>query len=237
MFISIPKDFFVPVLFSENFRYNFENDAMEYESDSKESSNGFDRQKLHDLDYIDDTRQDGEFTAEYMENMININDKRIEDQISNYTKSFMKFIGELKKANCLGKSEADSIRLINYYAKSFRDLYNNYKNLIKTIKAPIYPADAERIIDEYMGMIEDIFNKSIEELNCKNLNHDVIEAIIEEIADNAGEILREAIRNINCEFINRKISCKSKEELNDAVKRQGQIYNIIDEEYVREMVK
>lgn len=237
MFISIPKDFFVPVLFSEDFRYNFENDAMEYESDSKESSNSFNRQKLQDLDYIDDTRQDSEFTAEYMENMININDKRIEEQISNYAKNFMKFIEELKRVNCLGTDEADSTRLINYYAKSFRDLYNEYKSLIKTVKAPIYPADAEGIINEYIGRIKDIFNKNIEELNCKNLNYDVIEVVIEEIVDGARAILREGINNINCEFINRKISCISKEELNNSVKRQGKIYNIIDEEFVREMVK
>ena len=103
MFISIPKDFFVPVVFSDDFRYNSENNSMEYDTEySNLNSNS--RKKLQDLEYIDCRGEDTGYTAEYMEDLININDKKIQEQILNYSKSFMKFIEELKRANCLDKN-------------------------------------------------------------------------------------------------------------------------------------
>lgn len=237
MFISIPKDFFVPVVFSDDFRYNSENDAMEYDTDYNNSENKNNRQKLQDLDYLDYRGEDSGtgLTAEYMKNLININDKRIEEQILNYSRTSLKFIDELKRANCLGSDKANIAKLINYFAKSFRDIYNNYKNLIINVSMPISASDENQIIDKYIGELEDVYNKFLGELNCKNLNYDTIEAIMDELFDNARDILREEIRNINCEIVNIRTACKSSEEVKNRFNEGERIFQKLDNEFLMEM--
>jgi hypothetical protein len=238
MFISIPKEFFVPVLFSEDFRYNFESDTMEYDNEVRSitphNDSNINRERLADIDFINDTRQDGEFTTNYMEN---IKDKEIEEQIIGYIKGFMKFINELQKANCLGKSEAESIKLINYYARGFRKLYDDYIKEISNVRRPLYPADVEGFVDHYIGKLEDLYNKNLAELNCENLDYDVIEATIKEIVDDARNILKEEIRNVNCNLVNKESPCKSYDNLKKAFIKDDNIYNAIDNEFVKEMQK
>lgn len=235
MFISIPKDFFVPVVFSDDFRYNSANDSMEYDTDYNNSKSNTNRKMLQDLEPLDIIRSDSNITAEYMENLININDKKIEEQILNYSKSFMKFVEELKEANCLDKNGFNVITLINYYAKSFRKLYNDYKNLIINVSMPISQSDENQIIDKYIGSLEDIYNNNLKSLNCKNLNYDEIEAITDEIFDNAREILKEEIRNINCEIVNKSSNCKNSKEIEEQFSNSDKIYSNLDDEFLMEM--
>ncbi|WP_308779504.1 hypothetical protein [uncultured Clostridium sp.] len=234
MFISIPKDFFVPVVFSDDFRYNSENNSMEYDTEySNLNSNS--RKKLQDLEYIDFRGEDTGYTAEYMEDLININDKKIQEQILNYSKSFMKFIEELKRANCLDKNGFNIGKLINYYAKAFRNLYNDYRKLIINVGMPISASDENQIIDKYIGELEDIYNNNLKELNCKNLNYDEIEATMDTIFNNARKILKEEIRNINCELVNIRSVCKSSMEIENNFKQGENLYSKLDNEFLTEM--
>lgn len=237
MFISIPKDFFVPVVFSDDFRYNSVNDSMEYDTDYNNSKSNTNRKMLQDLEPLDSTRSDSNITAEYMENLININDKKIEEQTSNYSKSFMKFIEELKEANCLDKNGVNVITLINYYAKSFRELYNKYKDLISNVTMPISSSDEDQIIDKYIGSLEDIYNRNLKELNCKNLDFDYIEPTLNEIFDDAREILKEEIRNINCDLVNIRSVCKKPEVIKNQFDMNEKTYNKLDDEFVMEIQK
>lgn len=233
MFISIPKEFFVPVVFSDNFRYNIANDAMEYDNCNRSEKNN--RKSLHDLDNVDYSRADGEFTAEYMENLINIDDKMIENQVLNYSKSFLKLIEDLKKLNCLPDNNRDVIKIVNSYAKGFRDLYNDYKEIINNVSMPISEADENQIIDKYIGEIENMYNKSLQELNCKNLDYNLIEPTINQIFDDARNILKEEIRNINCNIVNRRQSCKNSEEIKSEFNEGDKIYQKLDNEFITEM--
>lgn len=234
MFISIPKDFFVSVVFSDDFRYNSENNSMEYDTEySNLNSNS--RKKLQDLEYIDFRGEDTGYTAEYMEDLININDKKIQEQILNYSKSFMKFIEELKRANCLDKNGFNIGKLINYYAKAFRNLYNDYRKLIINVGMPISASDENQIIDKYIGELEDIYNNNLKELNCKNLNYDEIEATMDTIFNNARKILKEEIRNINCELVNIRSVCKSSMEIENNFKQGENLYSKLDNEFLTEM--
>ena len=166
MFISIPKDFFVPVVFSDEFRYNNENDAMEYDTEYKTFESKNNRQKLQDLDY---RGEDTGFTAEYLENLINIDDKEIEEQILNYSKSFLRFLEELRKANCLDSNKANTVKLVNYYAKSLRDLYSNYKKLIVNVNNLILNYNIT-----YGGQATDC-TPSQSLLFARNINHVIME--------------------------------------------------------------
>ncbi|MDV4151950.1 hypothetical protein R0131_14070 [Clostridium sp. AL.422] len=234
MFISIPKDFFVPVLFNDEFRYNSESNAMEYDTGHNNAKANINRQKLQDIEYA---REETGFTEESLENLINIDDEKIQEQILNYSKSFLKLIEELKNANCLDSNTVDVNKLINNYAKGLRDLYYEYKNLIIEVRLPISQSDEEGIIDEFIGRLEDMYNKNLEELNCKNLNYDVIEGTMDQLFDDARDILREEISNINCELVNRKSTCKSAEEIQSSVNNTEAIYNKIDEEFIMELGK
>lgn len=232
MFISIPKEFFVPVVFSEEFRYNSENDAMEYDNSYRNIINS--RENLHDFNY---RKEDEGFTAEYMENLINIDDKLIEGQVSNFSKSFLKLIEELKSSNCLDPKKYNIKEIINFYANSFRDLYNDYKQIISGVSMPISESDANQIIDKYIGEIEDMYNKALEQLNCKSLNLDIVEGIMDDIFNNARDIIEEEIRNINCELVNVKSSCKSSEEIKNEFNESDKIYGNLDNEFLKEMNK
>lgn len=242
MFISIPKDFFVPVLFSDEFRYNSEDDTMEYDTEENKLNHNINRKRLQDLGAVrgesgGDSVGDSEITPEYVENLININDKKIEEQILKYSYSFIKFLDELKKANCLGNSEADIKSLVNYYANGFRKLYYQYKNLVSEFVMPISSSDEDGIIDKFIGELEDLYNKNIEDLNCKNLNLDAIDATTDEIFNNARDVLKEEIENINCEIVNKITPNKSEEEIRNAVNNADNIYKKLDEEYAMEMEK
>lgn len=233
MFISIPKDFFVPVLFSEDFRYNLENNTMEYDTEMRsDMSSQIDREKIADIDYINNKNQDAEFTTDYIDN---IKDRGIDALVINYIKSFMKFIYELEEANCLGKSITDIVKLLNYYGRSFINLYNDFINEISMVRMPLSSADIDGFIDHYIGKLEDIFNKILEEINCPGLDYDAIEATITNIADDARNILKEEIRNLNCNLVNRQSSCKSYNDIENAFKEGSNIYDTIDNEFVDEM--
>ena len=107
MFISIPKEFFVPVLFNNDFKFNSENNNMEYDYERKSTeynkvlSNNISRDYLSDtinLNKDEELRQDEGFTTNYFEN---IKDKEFEEQIIKYIYGFMRFIKELKAATNL----------------------------------------------------------------------------------------------------------------------------------------
>ena len=232
MFISIPKEFFVPVVFSEDFRYNSENDSMEYDNSYRSVVNS--RESLYDYDY---RKEDEGFTAEYMENLINIDDKLIEEQVSNFSKNFLKLIEVLKNSNCLDPNKYNIKEIINFYANNFRDLYNDYKQIISNVSMPISESDKNQIIDKYIGDIEDMYNKALAELNCKNINLDVVEGIMDDIFNDARDILVEEIRNINCELVNVKSSCKSEEITKNNFNNSDNIYAKLDNEFLREMKK
>ena len=229
MFISIPKEFFVPVIFSEDFRYNTENNSMEYDTQEKAIIN---RDKLQDLDFINDTRQEEEFIAYYKKN---IADEDVEEQTIKYIISFVRFIDELKDANCLGKTKVESIKLINYYAKSFRDLYEDYNKLISNVRMPIYSSDKDGLIDKYIGKLADIYNENLRELNCKNLNYDMVEKTIDNLLEDAREILKEKIRNINCRLINKEVTCNNPKQVENAFNEGESMYKFIDEEFLEEI--
>lgn len=233
MFISIPKDFFVPVLFSEDFRYNLENNTMEYDTEMRsDMSSQIDREKIADIDYTNNKNQDAEFTTDYIDN---IKDRGIDALVINYIKSFMKFIYELEEANCLGKSITDIVKLLNYYGRSFINLYNDFINEVSMVRMPLHSSDIDGFIDHYIGKLDDIFNKILEEINCPGLDYDAVEATITNIADDARNILKEEIRNLNCNLVNRQSSCKSYNDIENSFKEVGNIYDTIDNEFVEEM--
>lgn len=232
MFISIPKEFFVPVVFSEEFRYNSENDSMEYDTEEKKVI--FNRDKLQDLDFINDTREEEELIDYYKDNIAN---KDIEEQTIKYIISFVRFINELKAANCLGKTKTESIQLINYYAKNFRELYEDYNKLISEVRMPISQSDSEGLIDKYIGKLADIYNENLKELNCENLDYDIVEKTIDNLLDDAREILKEKIRNINCRIVNKEDTCENTEDVETAFKKGEKMYKTIDEEYLKEIKK
>ena len=239
MFISIPKEFFVPVLFSEAFRYNIETDSMEYDTErqTREFSIPNSRAKLADIEYSISRNSRGEIEELLKSELKNIEEEILEEQISNYVKGFMRYMEELREAGCLDMSERERLKLLNLHVNKFRELYNNYKEVISNIRTPLSKADIDGMIDYYIGKIEDIYNEHLASLNCKDLNYDAIAKTINEIVNDAKEILREQIKNLNCKLINKEEVCKIDKELEDDFKHESDMYNTIDNEFVQESKK
>lgn len=235
MYISIPKEFFVPVLFSENFRVNLENNSMDYDTEKQEQEvqNDLSRNKLLDLNSFGN-RSDSENII--IEEVLSKEDKLIQDQIIDYIKGFMMFINELKLYNCLGKDEeASSMQLVNYYAGEIKKIYNDYKNLIENMKTPLHKSDIDGIVDEYVNRIEDVYNENLKRLNCQNLNYDSLEATILRIIDDAGKILREQIIDINCKINNAESYCKNSKEVENKFKDSEKFFSELDNEFIQEV--
>ena len=239
MFISIPKEFFVPVLFNEDFRYNFETDSMEYDTERKTSEFSVpnSRAKLADIEYSISRNSRGEIEEVLESELKNVEEEIIEEQIANYIKGFMRYMEELREAGCLDMSERERLKLLNLYVNKFRELYNNYKNVISNIRRPLSRADIDGIIDYYIGKIEDIYNEHLASLKCENLNYDSIEKTINEIVNDAKEILREQIESLNCKLINKEEVCKGNKELEESSKYDSDIFNMMDNEFVQESQK
>lgn len=233
MYISIPKEFFVPVLFSEDFRLNLENNSMYYDTQKHEENYDIlSRKKLLDLDSLGN-RSDNEPII--IEEILSEEDKLIQEQILDYVRGFMIFLNQLKSANCLGQDkESASIELVNYYAGEIKKVYNDYRNLIKSIKIPLHPSDIEGIVHEYINKIEGIYNKNLERLNCKNLNYDAIEAIMLDIIDDARKILRKQIIDINCKLNNEEESCKNYNDIENKFNNNEKFFNELDNDFVKE---
>ena len=235
MYISIPKEFFVPVLFSEDFRVNLENNSMDYDTEKQkqEISNDLSRNKLLDLNSLGN-RSDSETII--IEEVLSKEDKLIQDQILDYIKGFMMFINELKSYNCLGKDEeASSMQLVNYYAGEIKNIYNDYKNLIENIKTPLHQSDIDGIVSEYINKIENVYNQNLKRLNCQNLNYDSLEATITRIIDDARKILREQIIDINCKINNAESYCKTSKEIENKFDDSEKFFNELDNEFIKEV--
>ena len=144
---------------------------------------------------------------------------------------------ELREAGCLDMSERERLKLLNLYVNKFRELYNNYKNIISNIRRPLSRADIDGMIDYYIGKIEDIYNEHLASLKCENLNYDSIEKTINEIVNDAKEILREQIESLNCKLINKEEVCKGNKELEESSKYDSDIFNMMDNEFVQESQK
>lgn len=239
MFISIPKEFFVPVLFNEDFRYNFETDSMEYDTERKTSEFSVpnSRAKLADIEYSISRNSRGEIEEVLESELKNVEEEIIEEQIANYVKGFMRYMEELREAGCLDMSERERLKLLNLYVNKFRELYNNYKEVISNIRRPLSRADIDGMIDYYIGKIEDIYNEHLASLKCENLNYDSIERTINEIVNDAKEILKEQIRSLNCKLINKEEVCKGNKELEESSKYDSDIFNMMDNEFVQESQK
>lgn len=237
MFISIPKDFFVPVLFSKEFRYNFESDAMEYDTERKIKDYSYknSRDKLADIEERIYINSRGETEDILEKELKNIEDEIVEEQILNYVKGFVRYMEELRESGCLIGTKEESMKLLNMYVNKFRDLYKEYKDAVSKIRRPLSKADIDGMIDYYIGKIEDVYNKHLASLNCKNLNYDNIEKLIDEIVNDAKDILKEHIKNLNCKLINVEETCESYKELKDKFDHASDIYNMIDNEFVEEI--
>ncbi len=113
MFISIPKEFFVPVLFNEDFRYNFETDSMEYDTERKTSEFSVpnSRAKLADIEYSISRNSRGEIEEVLESELKNVEEEIIEEQIANYVKGFMRYMEELREAGCLDMSERERFKI------------------------------------------------------------------------------------------------------------------------------
>lgn len=236
MFISIPKEFFVPVLFSEEFRYNFESNTMEYDTEETTDEEEIfknSRKRLADIDYIED-KKDTEETEEIVEDNLKIvEDEIIEDFILRYIKEFMRYTEDLKEYRDFDCKEEEIITQLNFHVNEFRNLYNEYINLIYNTRKPLSKSDIEGIIDHYIGEIHGVYDKHLNSLNCKKIDYDHIENKTEELVNDAKDVLEHYMRELN--YSNRDDECRKYKDVGAEFEYSANIFNIADNEFTKEM--
>lgn len=236
MFISIPKDFFVPVLFSEEFIYNFESNTMEYDTEETKNEEEIfksSRRKLADIDYIED-KKEREETEEIVDyNLSSIEDEIIEDFILRYIKEFMRYTEELKEYRAFDSNEGEIINQLNLNVKKFKNIYNEYINLIYNTRKPLSKSDIEGVINHYIGEIHDVYDEHLNSLNCQEIDYDHIENKVEEVVDDTKEILEHYMRELN--YSNKDDKCKKHKDVGEEFEYSANIFNIADNEFAKEM--
>lgn len=241
MFISIPKEFFVPVLFSEEFRYNFESDTMEYDTEItiNEDENKFrrSRAKLADLDYIENKNYRRETEDILSKEAKNIEDEVIEEHILRYIKGFMRYTQELREEGRLNITEEELINQLNLHVNKFKKLYQNYMSVTSNFRKQLSESDIDGMVDYYIGEIEDIYNRHLKSLNCENLNDKSIENVMNEVINDAKRVLKEHIENLNYKVINKKDKHVECEDLGNKFEYEANMYDSIDNELVKDMKK
>ena len=91
MFISIPKSFFVPVLFSDKFELNSENNNMEYDTDNNnlrsvmaEMIEKYNTEELDKMDETEELEEKMDETEELEEKMNDLKEINLDKSNDNY---------------------------------------------------------------------------------------------------------------------------------------------------------
>lgn len=167
MFISIPREFFVPELLSEGFRYNPESQAMEYDSDENINQDDFINTRL---DSTNDNYEDKE------EEIINNND--VHDLFdTNVVESFDKddirdkefyeipdFIDGLE-GNTNSESESEIKSNVEYTDNTGDAININEETMrdIVEVKVEEKSFEIEKIIEEVVEISENSIDNNIRE--------------------------------------------------------------------------
>lgn len=75
MFISIPEEFFVPVLFSSRFKFNSENNNMEYDTDNEKIINSGYRSTGEEIEEKEKVQKEIKLDSENDEEILNESDE------------------------------------------------------------------------------------------------------------------------------------------------------------------
>jgi len=234
VFISIPKEFFVSVLFNEEFRYNFESNTMDYDTEIeiKEEQVESYRWKLADKEYSVESYQGNETEERLEEEIQNIEDKIMEEKIASYMKAFMIYIVALEES-CEKESKEEELKKANEYANRFRKIYGEYKKVISDIKEPLSDVDKESLINYYMGEFEAMYQEHLASLKCKEEDYQYISRAIDEVLEQTRRILKESINTLNDDIIRKQ----NNQKVEDKFKYESEIYSKIDDEFSNESIE
>lgn len=233
MYISIPKEFFVPVLFNEEFRYNFQSNTMDYDTEIeiKEEQVESYRWKLADKECTEENCPRNKI-EERQEEIQNIEDKIMEEKIASYMQAFMIYIVALEES-CEKESKEEKLKKSNEYANRFRQIYEEYRKVILDIKEPLSDADKESLVNYYMGEFEEMYQEHLASVECKEEDYQYISKAINEVLDQTRRILKESINILNDEIIRKQNNQKAEEKF----KYESEIYSQIDNEFSNESIE
>ncbi|MEN8435269.1 hypothetical protein NX821_002474 [Clostridium septicum] len=191
MFISMPKDFFIPVLFSDNFELDSETGQMEYDTNTREKIN------------INENMSRGEgaetYQKKYAENVIK---EKVNTSLQPEKEEFKKVQNE----------ELIDIH-INVIEKAIINNINIKQNLCNLNKVSINGKNFEDNLDEHLDRIEDIIKQHIQKYAYVNKS-----AVGTEFTNGEKAKLKDKLINItkdNFAFLNEITSnMEPAEELN-----------------------
>lgn len=228
MFIAIPKEFFVPVLFSDEFNFNVDTNRMEYNTEKNKNLNTDSRRKLFDNDGQDVIVQSSMRKIEKDEY------DKLDEHIKHVTDIFMMHI---KKIECLKVSDDEINNSLNMHIGNFKKVYENHINMFSSMSKILTPSDIDGIVDNHVNRFIGIFEKHLKKLNCNNMTTKQIEKVLEEHIIKIKGILRKHIEKLNCSIINTSEECKLEKIIKERFIYSKPIFETIDNEFVNSVIK
>lgn len=150
MFISMPKDFFVPVLFNDKFEFDLETGQMQYDTNKRDKIN------------IDISMDRGEDASTYQ---LKDTEKAIKEKVNTSLTPAKKEIKNISEEEVI---DIQIEVLENILIKTI----NDKADLCNLDKVSINGKTFKDDLDDYLDRIEDIINQHIKKYSCGNIQND-----------------------------------------------------------------
>ncbi|MGL5380653.1 hypothetical protein [Clostridium sp.] len=240
MFISIPKDFFVPVLFTDKFELNLENNNMEYDTQKRvidlEPSDS--RKKLMDMG--DKANNMGNKAPE--NKMIikkkDISEMSSEEKLNYHIEKATGIINmHFKKLDCLKLSETQKNTLRELHLSKFKKNYNMHSKIFDEFKHVLTPVEIQGLIDMHENKFIKIFNKHRDKIACLGISEDEIQKILDWHIKHFKELVMKHIKEVNCNLANKKEIEIGIKAVENNFEYMGNQLGSIDDEYINDISK
>ena len=167
MFISIPKEFFVPVVFGEGFVLNEENNNLELDLNMYRESVGQKSNAVVDIaknkSYLDNSKSAKE-KQDIVEAKINMNEQQCGNDVNNNDNMNSNMNNSMNNSN---KNESIKEQLCKFPGCSQDDNMEDENYIYMKIKASI---DVQNDCKYGLEMFEEIDNELIEDMDIKGCN-------------------------------------------------------------------
>ena len=247
MIISCPDKFLVPIILLKSYREVLDiggnnesfNETLLRSHKENESKN-IDRKLLEDKilgyninefqnvsrKFLEDKEPNAmEVEEEIYEGISNIEDEDIEYYILKYVTAFMVYESELEAEGCSDINRLEFLKQIQLYVEELKGLYNEFTKLKNNITIPLSVEDQKGIEDYFVGEIENIYKKQLENIKC-NEKEIVIDNNIGDLIEETRKLIKEAVDRINQELFDMEKNEVIKDE--NYFKHLQEIYDEIE---------
>lgn len=240
MFISIPKDFFVPVLFTDKFELNLENNNMEYDTQKRtvdlEPSDS--RKKLMDIGNKEKNKTNKVYENKMAVPKKDISEMSLEEKKKYHIEKATGIINmHFNKLDCLKLSETQKNKLREFHLNRFKKVYDMHEKIFDEFEHVLTPVEIQGLLDIHGNKFINVFNKHRDKIACLGLSEDEVQKILDWHINHFKELVMKHIKEVNCNLANKKEKEIGIKAVEKNFENMGDQLSSIDDEYINEISK